>query len=73
MVSRKAGACVEQEPAIEHHVWVTHHLGNTLQADESIPAWPEAAAGGLCACGADLEYVQIVNRLLPSPTSPTQM
>ncbi len=38
--------------------------------DEPTPAWPEAVAGGRCVCGADLEYVQIVNRVLPSPTSP---
>ena len=33
--------------------------------DQPTPAWPEAAAGGLCVCGADLEYVTIVNRFHP--------
>ncbi len=40
--------------------------------DEPTPAWPEAAAGGKCVCGAELEYVTIVNQFLPSPPSPTE-
>ena len=43
-----------------------------VSGDEPTPAWPERAAGGKCACGADVEYVTIVNRFHSSPPSPTE-
>ncbi len=44
----------------------------SVWGDEPTPAWPEADAGGKCICGADLEYVTIVDQLFPSLTSPTE-
>ena len=32
-----------------------------LDAGESAPAWPEAGAEKHCACGAELQFFQVVN------------
>ena len=33
-----------------------------VQGVEATPVWPEAEDGGRCACGAALEYAQVVHQ-----------
>ena len=37
-----------------------------VHGTEATPAWPEAGADERCACGAELEYFQIVHQHIPA-------
>ncbi len=43
------------------HRWVT------VYGSEPVPAWPEREQGERCACGAELEYFTVVDRLHMEP------
>ena len=36
-----------------------------VQGVEPAPVWPEATDGARCACGAELEYAQVVHQHVP--------
>ncbi len=47
-----------------HH---RRHRVVEVYGDDPLPPWPELEHGGRCACGAELEYVSIVDEIHLEP------
>ena len=43
-----------------------------LEGDDPPPPWPEAEAGGTCACGEPLEYLSLENSIRRDEASDRQ-